>query len=169
MIFLTSKLEHGRYSGHEHEYHKLTSRKDYEQFIDHPLNSINHYTIGLKAMPSWYVGKDLNSAFIHEGYRRFTKSWRGCLLSLTYIHNETGNIFTHMIGALMILPLAVWLVNELNQIDTITGLDYIVHASYLFGLFCCLSSSTIFHLCCCHSHSVSKMCNKGLPSHTLPF
>lgn len=73
---------------------KLSSVRDYDCFHDDPSNSINRFTVSVENMPQWCV----HDSFVTEGYRRLTRSWRGCFLSLAYLHNESGNIYTHGIG-----------------------------------------------------------------------
>ncbi|XP_005993988.1 membrane progestin receptor alpha-B [Latimeria chalumnae] len=41
--------------------------------------------------------------YIHTGYRQLGHSWRCCFQTLFQRHNETINIWTHLIGALVIL------------------------------------------------------------------
>ena len=83
-------------SGDSKSFKKLSSVKDYDCFHDDPSNSINRFTVNVENMPQWCV----HDSFVTEGYRRLTRSWRGCFLSLAYLHNETGNIYTHGIGML---------------------------------------------------------------------
>lgn len=132
--------------------------KDYEVFRNSATNSVNRFTVKVDLMPSWYA----QEAFILDGYRRITRSYKGCLLSLTYLHNETGNVYTHLIGALCVVPMSYYLYFVwMRAVETNTIYDYIVHATFLAGLFACLGLSTVFHLCCCHSKHVSKFCNKA--------
>lgn len=96
-------------------------------------------------MPSWYP----HESFIVEGYRRITNSWLGCLSSLTYWHNETGNVYTHMLGAFFVVPVSLTYFNWMaREVSTNTIWDFVVHATFLAGLFTCLAMSTVFHLCC---------------------
>lgn len=72
----------------------LSCLKDYDIFHNDPSNSINRFTVGVEQMPQWCV----HDSFVTQGYRRLTRSWRGCFLSLSYLHNETGNIYSHGLG-----------------------------------------------------------------------
>lgn len=78
----------------------LSSFKDYQVFNTEAVQEDklfhNIYTVPASKMPSWYVDNE----YIFKGYRRITNSYAGCGLSLFYIHNETGNIYTHGVGAL---------------------------------------------------------------------
>ena len=63
---------------------------------DHYLNErpvLRHYN----AMPKWL----LDNKFLLTGYRPELHSVRRVIQSLFYIHNETGNIYSHGLGALV--------------------------------------------------------------------
>jgi len=47
-----------------------------------------------------------DNKFIHTGYRPEKPEYKAIFLSLTYLHNETCNIYTHLIGALLVWPVA---------------------------------------------------------------
>ncbi|KAJ2319847.1 hypothetical protein GGI00_006336, partial [Coemansia sp. RSA 2681] len=47
-------------------------------------------------LPEWMR----DNKFIHTGYRAPTNSFRKCFASLLHLHNESGNIITHVAGAL---------------------------------------------------------------------
>ena len=64
---------------------------------------LNIYTVSRKYMPSWYVDNE----YVFRGYRRITNSYMGCFKSLFYVHNETGNIWTHGLGAIGFIVLCV--------------------------------------------------------------
>ncbi|KAJ3302836.1 hypothetical protein HDV03_004525 [Kappamyces sp. JEL0829] len=139
-------------------YGPLCSFADYDQFKGDPSNSVNRFTVLYDDMPPWYVA----DSFLVGGYRRITQSWRGCLVSLFYLHNESGNVYTHLLGALGCAPLAYVLFSDWMAAVPTTSLgDYLSHFTYLVGLLTCLSLSTLFHLCCCHSKRVSMVTNKA--------
>lgn len=137
---------------------KLTCFADYDIFKDDPKNSINRFTVCKSDAPVWLA----EDGFIIQGHRRLTNSWRGCLLSLFYWHNETGNVYTHLLGFLACFPVLYLLFFEwMIKVPTTTALDYVAQFAFIFGLMCCLGFSTLFHLCCCHSRSVSLLCNRA--------
>ncbi|KAJ1915578.1 hypothetical protein H4219_004244 [Mycoemilia scoparia] len=53
--------------------------------------------------PSWMI-----TEYILTGYRQLTHSYHGCIKTFTYLHNETGNILTHLVGAIIFLWLAYY-------------------------------------------------------------
>lgn len=78
----------------------LSSFSDYNQYkkemLAEPKKNINLYTTSLERMPSWYADNE----FVFTGYRRITNSYKGCFLSLFYVHNETANVYSHFAGAI---------------------------------------------------------------------
>lgn len=138
---------------HDKKYSRLS---DYDEFHNHHSNSYNRFTTHLAHMPAWYVDNE----FINGGYRRITNSYRGCFSSLLYLHNETGNVYTHLIGSIIfciMFPLALFWVMDFS---TTNIFDHLVVTSFFFGAVACLAASTTFHLCCCHSREASSIWNK---------
>ncbi|KAF9366358.1 hypothetical protein BGX34_004003 [Mortierella sp. NVP85] len=68
-------------------------------------------------LPQWM--RD-NPAIV-TGYRRATNSYRKCMRSLLYLHNETVNIWSHLLGAIafvIIAPVAYYkIVGALNAVQ----------------------------------------------------
>lgn len=88
----------------------LSKYSDYDQFIDLKTSSLNIFTTVVEEMPSWYV----SDSYLKTGYRRITNSVRGCLLSLSYLHNETMNVYTHLIGSLLLFPVGFYTVSFMD-------------------------------------------------------
>ncbi|KAI8846524.1 hemolysin-III related-domain-containing protein [Chytridium lagenaria] len=75
-------------------------------------------TVSINQMPSWYH----DNVFINSGYRKIQYTYRGCIRSLFYLHNETGNVYSHLIGSLLFLaliPVTAWL----PVLETTTAMD----------------------------------------------
>jgi adiponectin receptor len=90
---------------------------------------------------------------ILRGYRRGTANFLDILTSLTFVHNETCNVYTHLIGELLLPLLATTYIQLLSEsrFSGVAGADY-----FMFGLFfwtaeCCLVISTLYHLNMSHS------------------
>lgn len=58
--------------------------------------------ISFSEVPYWLQ----DNPSILGGYRRLQYTYRGCVKSMFYIHNETGNIYTHLLGALAFIGIA---------------------------------------------------------------
>ncbi|KAK4444764.1 hypothetical protein QBC34DRAFT_487663 [Podospora aff. communis PSN243] len=57
-------------------------------------------------IPAWY-----SEPLIHQGYRPITYSVQFCFQSLAYLHNETVNVFSHLLPAfvaLILIALVPW-------------------------------------------------------------
>ncbi|KXX76775.1 ADIPOR-like receptor IZH2 [Madurella mycetomatis] len=75
-----------------------------------------------------------DNAFILSGYRQTSNSVRASLASLGYLHNESVNIWTHLLGAAA-FTVAMWG----NKLDY-TGIVFLIVGSYVpalyYGFFC---------------------------------
>ncbi|KAI9336407.1 hemolysin-III related-domain-containing protein [Zopfochytrium polystomum] len=118
-------------------------------------------------MPHWYH----HTPFILTGYRAIQHSFRGCVHSLTYVHNETGNILTHALGFVVFLVLFRFAELEVAELGPAASaataeegawrLDALFLALFHWSALYCMTASTLFHLFCCHSQSVSRSCIKA--------
>ena len=99
--------------------------------------------------------------YITSGYRpqsnSYAKSWK----SLLYIHNETVNIYTHLLGALLALVASVFLYHELQpRYETASEEDVYVFSCFFAGAVACLGMSGTYHTIQNHSHEVAIWGNK---------
>eukprot|EP00873_Tetraselmis_striata_P027629 jgi/Tetstr1/447893/TSEL_035202.t1 len=99
--------------------------------------------------------------FITGGYRR-PASMRQCALSALSLHNETGNIWTHLLGASAFLALLVMqgTAVSLHTECRMAPADRAVLAMYLFGAIFCLGASATFHTFCCCSPEAFHGCKQ---------
>ncbi|KAJ1553521.1 hypothetical protein HK096_007509 [Nowakowskiella sp. JEL0078] len=105
-------------------------------------------------LPTWRQ----DNSFILSGYLFTTGSYRDCSSGLFFIHNETGNIYSHFIGAVVFLVLLLFTFVLLFPImESTKWTDILVTSVYLFGGVVCLTFSTLFHMFMCHSESVCKI------------
>ena len=91
----------------------LSNLSDYKIFeTEKPQEDFyNIYTVSVIHVPEWYG----HSEFIVKGYRRITNSYLGATKSLLYLHNETGNILTHGLGALLFIIVAIWFYTSVSN------------------------------------------------------
>ena len=94
--------------------------------------------------PHWSV-----RPFILWGYRD-TMSWRECWESMATVHNEAGNVWTHVIGLAIFVSL---MLHELARDDKELH-HKVVATTYLFATNFCMASSAAFHLFTPHSKAV---------------
>lgn len=95
-------------------------------------------------IPSWLR----NNHHIHTGYR-CQISLPDCWLSLFSLHNETVNIWTHLLGFLFVLGLALHTLYAHWEDHFLS--DQLVFLVYYVTALGCLASSTLYHLFHCHS------------------
>lgn len=108
-------------------------------------------------IPEWQ--KD-NEHILH-GYVKETQSWRELIRSLFYLHNESVNIYTHLIPAVSILLIMLFATHHvINEYPTTSAIDYIMIDLFFLGCATCLSMSSIFHAIKCHSLPIATFGNK---------
>lgn len=105
-------------------------------------------------LPSWF---DTNP-FILTGYRPESRSWMQSFASWLYIHNETANIYSHLLPALwlLLLPSAIAGIEGL-QFD-LRNIDDAMIALQLAAALACLFISTLYHTGLNHSAAVAHCC-----------
>lgn len=87
--------------------------------------------------------------YITDGYRAYLTS-RLCIKSLFILSNETVNIWSHLLGFLMFLTLALHDMTTILPATNASREDYVIHAIGLFCFQVCMLCSVGYHLFCCH-------------------
>lgn len=132
-------------SNHQEKKKKATTKKHQST----PPTLITYTTL-----PLWYR----DNPHIHTGYRPESQSTHSCLLSLLYLHNETLNIYTHLIPALIFLLAQAFLLHQLHQrFPLATPLDYIVFSFFLLSATVALGLSSLYHTLMNHSKAISHL------------
>jgi len=110
-----------------------------------------------EALPSWQQ----DNHFILSGYRTQSNSYKKSVQSLGYLHNETVNIYTHLIGSLAFGVGSVILWNALAlRYPSASTEDVYVFACFFFGAVGCLGMSATYHAISNHSPAVNRVGNK---------
>ncbi|CAI2173209.1 386_t:CDS:2 [Funneliformis geosporum] len=107
-------------------------------------------------LPNWL--QDNND--IIRGYRRPTFSYLKCIQSLFYLHNESVNIWSHFVGAILFAVLSLATYFYLMDYNTLKQSDYIAFYCFMAGAMICLGLSSSFHTMCCHSEKVCANWNR---------
>ncbi|CAG8665824.1 1969_t:CDS:2, partial [Paraglomus occultum] len=68
--------------------------------------------------------------YIRSGYR-FLTTKRACLQSIFYLHNETCNIWTHLIGFIFFLCLGIYTVN--THLKEASAFDKVVFGAFFIA------------------------------------
>jgi hypothetical protein len=102
-------------------------------------------------LPAW--AKD--NEYIHTGFRPFTRSYLECFMSCFYIHNETGNIYSHLLATLWMIALPVMYYTYAKEHYPEANIDdWIVFGLFFLGGALCFGLSTAYHVVSNHSHAV---------------
>ncbi|KAK4241977.1 hypothetical protein C8A03DRAFT_29871 [Achaetomium macrosporum] len=98
---------------------------------------------------------------ILSGYRATSNSVRASVASLWYLHNESINIWSHLLGAIAFAAGGVYLYTLVApRYESASAADVLVFGCFFGGAFCCLGMSATFHTLCNHSEKVAKWGNK---------
>jgi adiponectin receptor len=96
-----------------------------------------------------------DNEYLTTHYRCTTNSYRECLKSLSYLHNQTGNIYTHLVGAVCILLYAVYAYSSVSaRYDTADINDLLAFGVFVGSAVVCFGVSATFHVFGNHSSSV---------------
>ncbi|KAI0844069.1 HlyIII-domain-containing protein [Daldinia vernicosa] len=102
-------------------------------------------------IPDWYQ----DNPYVRRGYRPVSHSARVCFGSWLYLHNETVNIFTHLVPAIALLISGLaYLVSRLQHRSSD---DAGVVAVLLLSATACLGLSSAYHTLMCHSREVEAL------------
>ncbi len=103
-----------------------------------------------------------SNPYIRSGYRH-RLSALACLLSTFSLHNETVNIWTHLLGfvffaGLLVRDLLLVLPSHLQLLEKMALADLLVLVGVLVCYQACMILSSLFHTFTCHSQRVSERC-----------
>lgn len=99
-----------------------------------------------------------DNQYILSDYRKENADYLEILASLMFLHNETCNVYTHLVGAIALLPVAITTTLALSQPQfvSISTTDYIMFAIFFFCAEFCLLCSAVYHLFGPHSRHVKQ-------------
>jgi adiponectin receptor len=112
------------------------------------------HLVSSDSMPDWFE----TNPYIHHGYRTISNSTRLSFASWCYMHNETVNIFSHFIPAVLFLLGEWYIFQYLNaRYDEIVLGDYLVLAFFLLSATICMGLSSSYHTLMNHSAVVESI------------
>lgn len=109
-------------------------------------------TVTWQDISEWH----LDNKYILSGYRREKADYLEIFTSLTFLHNETCNVYTHLVGALLLPIVTTVFLRYLAepQFFNVSSMDYIMFRVYFWCAEICLVLSTLYHLMQPHSKHV---------------
>lgn len=145
---------------------------------DNEKQCLSKRTVPFEKVPVWMQ----DNAFITDAYRPPLFSYKACVKSLFYQHNESGkehflninshipcyaplliyssivNIWSHLLGVILFLVIGIlsWFVFLAPLRPVLGAGDIAVFYVFILGAMVCLAMSTSFHCFLSHSEKVSK-------------
>ena len=117
----------------------------------------NVLTVLWDDLPQWQQ----DNHYIRSGYRPASASFKKSFASLGYVHNESVNIYSHLLGAVMFSALSVVLYTAIKpRYESSTSSDIIAFSFFFAGAAMCLGMSATYHAVSNHSPMVAKYGNK---------
>jgi adiponectin receptor len=108
-------------------------------------------------LPSWQQ----DNHYIHSGYRPESRSFKKSFASLSYLHNESVNIYTHLVGAVIFSVVGAILFTTIRpRYASATTGDVFAFGCFFAGAAVCLGMSATYHAISNHSHTVARFGNK---------
>lgn len=110
-------------------------------------------------MPEWFQHE--NNQWILDGYRPISGSARASFRSWRYLHNETVNIYSHLIPAVVFL-LGEWFILQhlAGKYSRITSTDYAAFSVFILTATICYAFSAVYHTLMNHSSTVDHFCHR---------
>lgn len=105
-------------------------------------------------LPDWLKDND----YIWSHYRPPLYSVATCIKSCFMFHTETGNIWSHVIGFLIFVGIAIHLYAFSDVPLKIQ--DKILFGIYFLSVWSCLGFSSTYHCFSCHSKECARLCRK---------
>lgn len=107
-------------------------------------------------LPEWMKDNE----FITALHRPEFRSCYTCLASIFRIHAETGNIWTHLLGAIAFLSFTIYylFLPSVNFVSPFEEKTVVI--SFFLSAFVCLTFSTLFHTFGCHSPDICLFCGR---------
>ena len=102
-------------------------------------------------LPEWYKDNE----YIKHGFRPTSNSYLDSFRSCFYVHNETGNIYSHFLAMLWMIALPVAYYPYVKRIYPDAGSDdWFVFSLFFLGGALCFGLSTVYHILSNHSNAI---------------
>lgn len=118
----------------------------------HPKKKI----LSWNEIPAWMQ----DNVYITGGYRPQTNSYVECLKTLFYLHNESVNIYSHLLAYILFVYFGIHFLWTQPFQATLTVFDYTYFFLFIAGALMCLGFSASFHCFACHSEKVAASWNR---------
>ncbi|XP_028406101.1 progestin and adipoQ receptor family member 4-like [Dendronephthya gigantea] len=103
----------------------------------HAKNGLHHYN----CLPEHLR----NNQYVRTGYRVNLSTWE-CIKSLFYLHNESFNVYSHGLAAILLVLLSPYVYGKISHLE----FDPILYPVHHITSTTCVLFSAIYHLMSCH-------------------
>ncbi|KAJ3571935.1 hypothetical protein NPX13_g5210 [Xylaria arbuscula] len=105
----------------------------------------------------------LDNKYIISGYRPERSDYLEIFTSLTFLHNETCNVYTHLIGAIILPLVATIFMRYMAEphFFNVSSMDYTTFGLYFWCAEICLVLSALYHLMQAHSQPIEQFWHRG--------
>lgn len=123
---------------------------------DSPVSNLDPFLLRWSELPPWMQENSNDLILAH--YRPASYSYFRSFQSLFYMHNESVNIHTHLLGSfLFFFTLCTFCASEARSVS---AADIYVLGCFFLGAVACLAMSAIFHTILNHSPRVAQLGNQ---------
>ena len=112
----------------------------------------NWQLVCFEELPQWMKDND----YVRSSYRPHLPSYEVCFKSIFRVHNQTTNIWTHLLGSLLFNYIAL---NEFPDYLK-SSQDKVIFAILYLAVILSFLASTIFHTFFCHSPKTAEIVAK---------
>ena len=126
-------------------------------------NAPNQHMVNASPTPRTVTWHDIpewrrDNNYIISGYRPLGADYVQVIKDLTFLHNETWNVYTHFIGAVLLplLAIAVTQATYEPQYMDVTRTDFVMFIIFFSSAESCLIFSAVYHLIGSHSREVER-------------
>lgn len=116
--------------------------------------AVVQYLVDHSHLPHWL----LDNEFLISGHRPPMPSFKECFASIFRLHTETVNIWTHLLGTMFFVIMAIHVITRPSSEVHLE--KKLVFGAFFLGAIVCLLFSTLYHTLYCHSPKISKFFNK---------
>ena len=134
--------------------HKLLTEQEASNATRARPPSLGPVLLKWADLPPWQQ----DNHYILTHYRPATDSYVGCFQSLFYLHNESVNIHSHLLGAFIFFSIALSIYTLEQQ--TVAVADIIAFGCFFVGAVTCLGISAAYHAISNHSPEVNRFGNQ---------
>jgi adiponectin receptor len=96
-----------------------------------------------------------DNEYLHGNYRNKSGSYTESLKSILYLHNQTGNIYSHLVGAILFFAYAFHVYERITtRYATADKFDLLAFGVFISSAIICFGVSATFHIFGNHSSKV---------------